>query len=1030
MLTLHIGNRLETLLNSLYNNIKSDSAPLKKTTICVQTSGMQRWVGLSLARTAKISANLDYVFPAALIKRMAERHTGKKDLWIDKSELTWLVFEQLLRLENTEYNRSIINYLKEDTDTVKAFRLAGRIADVFDQYQLYRTEMILRWFGEKIFPDEEVWQAELFKKVFRDKNRCKTIVLHNMLKNIEKNGAEGLLSGTAHLFGLSVIPPFFIDILNEAGRHADIRMYLLNPSEMYWGDSISDREISRREKRTGKSAEELLLYQNHPLLDNLGTLGRDFFDILLEKTGYSSAEYLYEEPKKDTILNTIQSEIFSLDPQTEENSENDGSITIASCHNPLRETEALYDYLLDTFNNDNTLKPSDILVMCTDVQTYAPYIRSVFDNPYSDSTNLPYTIADLPHKQTNRPAGVFGELIALLTGSFNLSSVIKVLDSEIIGGKFGILKPQNLALVLERNGGLFYASEDEPKEAGVTADAVFTFDRAMRRLALGLAEGTSGCIYSEASGDNVPFSMAEEIGGLMRFTDLCIIYRKKLAGTDTPENWCGLLTEISENFLADSTEYADDIIYLAACIADIKEQTRNFTDSIAVRPVIETLSGMLDDSSGSKGFITGRITFCAMLPMRSIPFRIICILGLNDNTFPRMKTGLEFDLIAKHGKKGDRTQRDSDKYLFLETVVSAKEKLYLSYTGRSESDNKEMVPSILVTELLRYLEKRFGITDADIQHRLHSFSSQYFKNDTKLYTYSSLRFNAAKALIQPKADMPFCKTPLRTDDINTVELASFERFFLNPPKYFIETVLGITTEVSADILPDTEHMNLGALDKYNLKEAAVNTAIKGKDPSITLLYAAKTAKLPAGGLGEYYGRHFAAYGHTMADSLSKYQAEGYTDVSYTAAGMTINGRIQNTGSGRHVYIKTGSIKAKDLMRVWIRHLLLNTLEPVSSYILTSETEIKIAPADPEQNLEYLAGLFLEGSRQPLYFHPTDALQIMKNEIKNIKDDEYNCIENDTAFRICFGNRYFPDRLHDITKKIFEPCARLIGQENE
>ncbi|MGE4318715.1 MAG: exodeoxyribonuclease V subunit gamma [Deferribacterales bacterium] len=1033
MLNIYIGNKLNGLADILQKNISSKAAPLKKTTICIQTSGMQRWVGLALAERSGISANLDYLFPAALIKRMAERHTGRKDLWTEKQELTWKIFDELGSIPATEYNRPVIKYLENDPDSIKTFRLAGRIADIFDQYQLYRPEMTLRWLNSPhMDKDDEKWQANLFRSVFSAKSRCKTYVLDKMLRSMTEGKAELTGMTDIHVFGISVIPEFFIEILAQAAKFTNISFYLLSPTEEYWGDSVSDREISRREKRSGRPADELMLRQNHPLLDNLGTLGRDFFDILLSTA--DSAHYIenYSTPSSDSVLSAIQAEIFTLKQQPFTPETGDTSVTVASCHNPLRETEALYDHLLSLFDNDAALKPSDILVMTTDIQTYAPYIRAVFDNPYSAETAMPYTLADMPYKQTSRPAGIFIDLLDTVTGQFSLSSVMKLLSEEIVASKFGLTGNEDIGAVLERNSALFGLTDEELREDGVTSETPFTFEHAMRRIALGLAEGTSGYIYSEASGDDVPFSLAEKLGGVMRFTELCARYRKLLKRTVPAEEHCAVLTDIMNDFLNSSPAHADDLIYMTGLIEDINSQTSGLKKPVGFRPIYETLSGMLSEASGNKGFITGKITFCAMLPMRSIPFRVICILGLNDATFPRVKTALEFDLMAKHPKKGDRNQRDSDKYLFLETLISAQEKLYLSYIGRSETDNKEMVPSILITELLRHISGRFGIKEPVTQHRLHSFSRQYFTDDTGLCTYSPDRYTAACALTGAKTTGVFCPGSISSEPVISVDIASFERFFINPPEYFLRNTLGTDPNISAELLTETERMNLNHLQKYMLEDDALKCALRSGRPDISLRYAAASGRLPSGGLGEYYYENIAAAGAKMAKTAEKAMPEGtgYLDISAVIDGLSISGRVQNTLNGRHAYIKTGSLKPKDFIRAWIRHLMLNTQTETVTSVITKKGELRLKPLDPSEYLKALKKLFISGQSEPLYFHPSDGAELIKyrdKKLKFITKDNYSGIKNDMSFSICFKDREMPEELAKYSEIILGGCQEHVDE---
>lgn len=436
------------------------------------------------------------------------------------------------------------------------------------------------------------------------------------------------------------------------------------------------REIRRRERITQKTAAELYIEEKHELLDNLGVIGRDFFDHLLGSDEPFIAEEHYFDVEPETLLNTIHAEILDLE-KTDSNPADDNSIIINSCHNPLREMETLYDTLLDIFEKNPDITPSDILVMTPDIEKYTPYIKAVFDNPYNDKSKIPYSIADVSERQTNRPAGVFMELLELLTGDFSLSDVFKVLSYEIIADQFGLNLSdlRTLANVMERSGAFWAHDSNHLERQDLHIEDIFTWRRALRRVALGLAEGNTGSIYNDAAAMDIPFSMATELGGLMRFADLSEKYANELTDEKTVPEWCGLLQEIIDNFLGASNEYADDMLYLSSVVAGISAEASGggFKETINAEPVLERVAEILSEPRGAKGFMSGRVTFCAMLPMRSIPFEVIAITGLDENTFPRQKVSLEFDLMAKHLKPGDRNNRDSDRYLFRNDYFRKKE---------------------------------------------------------------------------------------------------------------------------------------------------------------------------------------------------------------------------------------------------------------------------------------------------------------------------------------------------------------------
>jgi len=991
---------------------------------------MQRWIGLKLAEQSGISANLDFMFPGALMKRLAGVKAGETSPWPEKQELIWNVFDKLRKLPVKPIYTQITNYLQNDHGNIKAYRLAGRIADTFDQYQVYRPEMIKDWLSpaSKQTPEEDtdIWQKEMFRSVFPDRNRCKTVVFDRFIKDCRKNCPESVSPDTPiHVFGISVLPVFFIDMLRAASEHTDVYFYLLSPTRQYWGDSKTVREIRRAEKRSGKTASELYIEETHELLDNLGVIGRDFFDHLLGSDEPFIAEENYHDIDHKTLLNTIQAEILALE-KTDNQPAYDNSIIVNSCHNPLREMETLYDTLLDLFEKDDSLTPSDILVMTPDIEKYTPYIKAVFDNPYSENSKIPYSIADVSERQANRPAGVFLELLELLTGDFSLSDVFKVLSYDIVAETFDInlSNLRTLASVMESSGAFWAHGSDHLKQQNLDITDIFTWKRALRRVALGLAEGSTGSIYNDAAAKDIPFSLASEIGGLMRFAERSEYFASELTKEKTVQHWCALMQEMAEDYLSGTNEYADDMMYLTSAIADITAEADGggFKDQVNSEPVLERIAEILSEPRGAKGFMSGRVTFCAMLPMRSIPFKVIAVTGLDENTFPRQKVSLEFDLMAKHPKPGDRNNRDSDRYLFLETIISAREKLILSYRGQSERDNSELQPSTLITELLAHLSGRFGTHDIITHQKLHSFSREYFRGEG-LYTYSPAKYTAAKAFAGDKAPMNFADKHIETEEITEITISEFESFFISPPEYFLKKTLGISPKIYGETLPDTEPLTLEGLKKYTLMDETVNSRLSGEQD--TLEYQYVTAQLPPENLGEYFISETKKASSEIADKATNLLGGLPTskETEITVDGLTIKGHIPGVAGNRHAYIRPAELKPKDLIRAWIRHLLLNKSCDTHTFTIGTNSEKEITPYSGD-HLSELVRIFKTGRMMPLRFHISDAF--LNSLPKGFKKDDYCNIKNDYAFHICFGDGYVPDE--ETAAIIITPIVKhLEGQ---
>lgn len=1027
MLKILVSNRLEKLLKTVHEEIsKHRKHPLEKISVCVQTAGMQRWLGLKLSEISGISANLDYIFPGALMKRLVER--ADSPIWSDKEELVWKVFNQLHDIEEPVFE-TIREYVKDDINSIKTYRLAGRIADTFDQYQVYRPKMVKEWLSSKPATDlknEDMWQPELFRKTFDKPESCKTTLFDKFIRNCQSNRVNAeQLGGTIHIFGISVLPPLFMEMLRAASKIIDINFYLLSPTSEYWGDSRSVREIRREERYRGKTAEELYIEEKHPLLDNLGMAGRDFFDNLYFSDDEHEVYELYETDGDDSVISTIQNEILNLEAGNT-NRENDNSIVIENCHNPQREVETLYDHLLDSVNSNPDIAPSDILVMIPEIEKYVPYIRSVFDNPYEERMKIPYSIADISEKMSNRQAGIFLELIRSLRGDFSLHDAMKLMSYDIIADNFNISQADlsEISETLESNGAFWGFDDEHLKFSGVDTEPTFSWEQALRRIALALAEGESMSVYSVASGEGVRFSSAEKLGHLMRFIETASSYAKKMREVSSPSGWCMMLMEIYEDFMGES-QSPDESLFLTKSIGRINEEIikSGIDRQIPFDPIFERLDKLLTEISGSKGFMSGQVTFCAMLPMRSIPFKHICIIGLNENTFPRQKKSLEFDLIAKKPMAGDRSNRDSDRYLFLETILSARNKLYLSYIGQSERDNSLIPPSTLISELSRHLDDRFGITDIEKREKLHSFSRDYFSGG-KLFTYSQERFEAANSFNKKECEKQFIEKEIDTEEVTEVSLRDFESFFINPAEMFMKNILGLNTKTEWSTFPETERMTLSPLEKYNIKKRALDQSMAGKDFAKMLAYQKLLAQLPPENMGEYEKFEIENEIDSFKDEINSITDDKPSEITVAKEidGLTIKGEVGGITDAGHIFITLSEIKPKAIARCWLRHLILSSVKPMGTYLISPENTLKMSPVADQNILIKLVKDFRSGIKKPPYFHITEGYLSLDKEMKfkQINSDKYDNAKESLPFKTCFKDNYDPTKMREYAMKFFAP----------
>jgi exodeoxyribonuclease V gamma subunit len=384
------------------------------------------------------------------------------------------------------------------------------------------------------------------------------------------------------------------------------------------------------------------------------------------------------------------------------------------------------------------------------------------------------------------------------------------------------------------------------------------------------------------------------------------------------------------------------------------------------------------------------VTFCAMLPMRSIPFRVIALVGMNNDAFPRAYQPLSFDLVASQPRPGDRSLREEDRYLFLEALLSAREHLHISYVGQNARDNSTIPPSVLVSELMDVVEQGFALEGAEpisqyfcTRHRLQAFSPAYFSEMPQLFSYS--QENLA-ALIAHRSSawrpQPFvtASTGEPPAEWRRIEVKELKRFYRNPAKFFLRRRLGIVLEEARSLLEDSEPFVLEALDAYGLKQQLVARHLAGAELSTSYASVRGQGFLPAGRAGEILFREIVSQVEVFTGSLRpRLSGERLPalDLDLELAGIHLTGRIDDIWPGHLLRYRCAEAKAKDHVHFWIDHLLLNCAGP-QGYprvsILAAQDGVWSFPpvANCRLILERLCRLYRHGLSEPLRFFPESS----------------------------------------------------------
>ncbi|MBN1140571.1 MAG: exodeoxyribonuclease V subunit gamma [Deltaproteobacteria bacterium] len=993
---LYTGNRLETLLEALAEVLqKNPPQPLDPTLILVQSKGMESWLSLNLARRFGIWANFAFPFPNALIDALLTAALGEepeKDPF-DRDRMTLSLLDLLPQLATQPRFDSLKHFLTGEAPDLKTYQLARRLAHLFDQYSIYRPDLLLSW--ER--GEETDWQAELWRQwVAANPAPHRARRQREFLRRCQTGHLpSGVFPAALNIFGVSALPPYHIEVLAAAARFCPVHLFLLNPCQEFWLDLSSPKTAARREASAPEAFEALHYEVSQPLLASWGRSGRDFFGLLWEQGELSQFD-LFQEPGENTLLAALQGDLLHLHDRTIQSEKTavaagDRSLQIHSCHSPLREIEALHDFLLGCFQDLHGLTPGDILVMAPDIGTYAPYIAAVFKTPSVPGRRLPFSVADLGVRRENRLASLFLELLALRNSRCGAPQVFDLLEAPPIMSRFGC-QHQDLDRIrvwVEETRVRWGLDAADRARFGIPPFQENSWGAALDRLLLGHALPDAGGLfegilpYDAGEGEN-----AAILGRLADFIAAVAEHMEALRLPRSMRDWGEQFLWILERFFQPDEGSEADYLFLEELFSSLAA-TSGSSGAAAAVP-IEVAEAYLGDRLESQAaapgrFLSGAITFASLLPMRSIPFKIIALIGLNDDAFPRAFSAPAFDRIAARPQRGDRIPRHEDRYLFLETLLSARQRLFISYVGQSQRDNSELPPSVLVSELSDYLEKGFQGARSAIffQHRLQAFHSGYFSASSPLASFSPENYQAALAARRgptpPISDAT--RLPEADPSWKTIDYSDLIRFFCQPGRYFAHRRLGIVFRQVPFLAEEREPFALAPLDRYRLGERLTEAALAGKQLFPLYSEIREEGMLPPGAAGHIVFTDLALEAERLAQAIHAVAGEErHQDppLALRIGEFQIRGLLPHRHGDRMVHHHFARLRAVDRLQAWLTRLLLDALEQpaaqAGSWLFARDGTCRLAPApNPFPFLERLLALYWEGLHRPLPFFPETSL---------------------------------------------------------
>jgi len=1022
MFYLHLSNKSENLIRQLAEVLRLDTNrdPFDPEYFLIQSQGMERMLSQHLSECFGSWCNYEYMLPTRFFARMADRlgvDEGPEDYARD--QLCWRL-DQLLRTISGDTFKVLTRYMAADKKGIKRYQLAQQLAYVFDQYQIMRLGMIDGWAKGKQSTKNpaEIYQMKLWEMLAAGigHTRHRGVFLRDLIKLLNgKSDFSSVLPKRLSVFGVHSLPPILLSCLQALSNHCDVHFYLLSPCEAHWTE-----QMTRQQQLQQKTAEQIP--EGNPLLGSLALQGREFQRMLLQDVAFAGEYKSFADPfdkENPCLLHWLQRDLLQGEVSLpQEPLQNDDSLIVSSAHSAYREMMILKDRILYWLDNDPDLMLKDIVVMAPDVQEYSGIIPALFHD-------IPHSIADKNPAFSNGFIAVFLQFLNLCKGRFGWEEVLDLFEKEEVYPRFEI-QESDLELVrhwVVSSGIRWGLSGAQKSEDGLSGRDECTWRSGLDRLLMGYSVGCVSKVDGIFPYQDIEGGLAAPLGGLSLFCETLELAAKLFAQPHNLRNWSDILTDYVGKILV--SDGGDALLELHRIVSDLGQEYGDIhTESLNFEVILSWVQGAAEEKKSSSGFLRGQLTFCSMLPMRSIPFQKVCLLGLNDTVFPKNDRHPPFDLLGDQVIPGDRSRRSDDRYQFLEAILSARETLYLSYVGQSIRSNDKLPPSVVISELLEVCGL-YGVIELTEHHPLHGFSDRYYEKDSSLFSYNNRLLAVLSALKEPVSIAePWWQGIVDSEEVESVTVDELFSFIQNPQKYFVNTLLGVVFNGTRSSVDEHEPFSLDPLQKYIVEQDLVHGTVNGVDSGHLREQIQASGIWPLGMVGEVELSARQEEQHYFVNKVQGQIEVGRRDdarIDMLLDGVRITGRLDSLYTDGSFLFRYAKIKGKDVCRAWMHHCL-------SAVCLGRHSDTRLLMKDGEcvfpagtaskEDLQMLLVLFKQARKEPSLFMAAPAFAYAVQSEKTEKSGRGNPLAK--AIRV----------VHDSLERGLEAEWQLLFQNQD
>jgi exodeoxyribonuclease V gamma subunit len=754
---LYFSNQLDQLADKfsdvMTDEVRGKDNILEPSVVIVPNANLAKWLQLLLAGKNAIFMNIEFQYlEAGLWEMLAALDCGEiKPDMMDIDQLKFFLLHILQNLDRSDADfLPMTQYLfgEDDAadrpdDAARLWQLSEKMAHLFKEYEFHRTDMIRNWAVSSTETEGmQRCQQRLYDRLKRLRDELAGRTGKQLLSTMEY--ADLVLSGSrtderkaadpqsVHFFGLSQISNFHLTLIGRLQDDYTIHIYTMNPCEEFWEDIQTPREkrwIQRKNVKTlaiqtsEQDQGKLLQQTDNALLAAWGKPGRESVRLLCQLTDYNFKACFTTAEQAAEILHRIQNDILTLSCSEPEAKriEQDRSLQIVACPSIYREVETVYNSVLFNLAQDDRLQLTDIAILVPDMSAYKPVFDSVFNRR---PRQLVYNLVDSQAEIESIYGNAVLAILKLATGRFSRNEVFDLILNPCFMSRWKIGSDEVQAWVnWTRELNVFHSFDRDSKAArGYSASGNFTWKQGLERLRLSRIMAAPNAIdpasfkhYQE----RVPFSdvktsdadLVEKFCMVIESLDHAV--SRLNSSAISAKQWkqhlfltCDQLIEIPQDFKGEAVVRqallkAFDNLALYDCL-----QGGASPSALDIGLIREFIRANLGSISGGHGnYLTDGVTISALQPMRPIPFRIVYVLGMEEGRFPGKADLSSLDLRLSKRRIGDISLPERNCYLFLEMLLSVREKLTISYVARDLQKDRLQQPCSVINQLKRYIEQ-------------------------------------------------------------------------------------------------------------------------------------------------------------------------------------------------------------------------------------------------------------------------------------------------------------------------------------